>query len=228
MPPSKAAIRAPVFAAGSPVTSAASGARSPTAQQSSPTHSGTRGASAPPTAISFGRCPAHTTPRRSPPTLPTSPNPSPEKPTRRWRLTSPPDRLAVVLARPVGLVRRLVTAPKSPVKADVNALSTRGPLRVAQVHVDHEGVVVPAGLIERLADFRVAHLPGPTRRAGGGQGRSWHRVPPWWIDLSAVLRGLAIFPPNIRENPRFRNPAGVALKVSNFAAIDRTYLHQTS
>jgi outer membrane protein assembly factor BamB len=79
MPPSKAAIRAPVFAAGSPVTSVASGARSPMAQQSSATHNGTRGASAPPTAISFGRCPAHTKPRRSPPTPSTSRNPSPRK-----------------------------------------------------------------------------------------------------------------------------------------------------
>lgn len=39
-------------------------------------------------------------------------------------------------------------------------------------------------------------------------------------DLSAELRTLRIFPDEVRSNPRFRNPSGVALKLHNFSAID--------
>lgn len=39
-------------------------------------------------------------------------------------------------------------------------------------------------------------------------------------DLSAELRSLRIFPDNVRANPRFRNPSGVALKLHNFSFID--------
>ena len=54
------------------------------------------------------------------------------------------------------------------------------------------------------------------RRGLGG----WSKTTKEAIDLSAQLRGLTIFLHGIRENARFRNAAGVALKVSNFAAID--------
>ena len=40
------------------------------------------------------------------------------------------------------------------------------------------------------------------------------------IALSETLRGLSIFPPAITEEPRFRNPAGVALKLHNLSAVD--------
>ncbi|MFC4785366.1 HNH endonuclease [Nocardioides sp. MAHUQ-72] len=39
-------------------------------------------------------------------------------------------------------------------------------------------------------------------------------------DLSAELRSLRIFPEEVRANPRFRNPSGVALKLHNFSSID--------
>lgn len=39
-------------------------------------------------------------------------------------------------------------------------------------------------------------------------------------DLSAELRSLRIFPEEVRSNPRFRNPSGVALKLHNFSSID--------
>lgn len=39
-------------------------------------------------------------------------------------------------------------------------------------------------------------------------------------DLSAELRILRIFPAEVRAVPRFRNPAGVALKLHNFSSID--------
>lgn len=39
-------------------------------------------------------------------------------------------------------------------------------------------------------------------------------------DLSAELRTLRIFPPEVRSMPRFRNPSGVALKLHNFSSID--------
>lgn len=40
------------------------------------------------------------------------------------------------------------------------------------------------------------------------------------VDLSAELRSLRIFPKHVRQNPRFRNPSGVALKLHNFESID--------
>lgn len=39
-------------------------------------------------------------------------------------------------------------------------------------------------------------------------------------DLSAELRSLRIFSDEVRSNPRFRNPSGVALKLHNFSSID--------
>lgn len=39
-------------------------------------------------------------------------------------------------------------------------------------------------------------------------------------ELSQELRALRIFPDEIRSDPRFRNPSGVALKMHNFAAVD--------
>lgn len=42
-------------------------------------------------------------------------------------------------------------------------------------------------------------------------------------ELSDELRSLSIFGEEVRANPRFRNPSGVALKFHNFAAIDPTY-----
>lgn len=39
-------------------------------------------------------------------------------------------------------------------------------------------------------------------------------------DLSAELHTLRIFPADVRATPRFRNPAGVALKLHNFSSID--------
>lgn len=39
-------------------------------------------------------------------------------------------------------------------------------------------------------------------------------------DLSAELKILRIFPDDVRANPRFRNPSGVALKLHNFSSID--------
>lgn len=38
------------------------------------------------------------------------------------------------------------------------------------------------------------------------------------VDLSDELRSLTIFPLEVRSAPRFRNPAGVALKLHNFSA----------
>jgi 5-methylcytosine-specific restriction protein A len=43
------------------------------------------------------------------------------------------------------------------------------------------------------------------------------------IDLSKTLRGLKIWPSDVRSDPRFRNPAGVALKLHNFSGIDPDY-----
>ena len=40
------------------------------------------------------------------------------------------------------------------------------------------------------------------------------------IGLSEILRGLRIFPPEVTQEPRFRNPAGVALKLHNLSAVD--------
>lgn len=40
------------------------------------------------------------------------------------------------------------------------------------------------------------------------------------VALSHELRALRIFPDAIRQNPRFRNPSGVALKLHNFESID--------
>lgn len=39
-------------------------------------------------------------------------------------------------------------------------------------------------------------------------------------DLSAELRALRIFPDEVRSNDRFRNGAGVALKLHNFSSVD--------
>jgi 5-methylcytosine-specific restriction protein A len=43
------------------------------------------------------------------------------------------------------------------------------------------------------------------------------------VDLSTRLRKLQIWPGDVRRNPAFRNPAGVALKLHNFAALDPGY-----
>lgn len=43
------------------------------------------------------------------------------------------------------------------------------------------------------------------------------------VDLSNELRSLRIFPEEIRLNPIFRNPAGTALKLHNFASIDPSH-----
>lgn len=40
------------------------------------------------------------------------------------------------------------------------------------------------------------------------------------VDLSNELRALRLFADRIRSNPRFRNPAGVSLKIHNFESID--------
>jgi 5-methylcytosine-specific restriction protein A len=40
------------------------------------------------------------------------------------------------------------------------------------------------------------------------------------MDLSTELRSLRIFPDEVRSNPRFRNPSGVALKLHNFSSLD--------
>ena len=40
------------------------------------------------------------------------------------------------------------------------------------------------------------------------------------IELSNELRSLRIFPQSVRSNPKFRNPSGVALKLSNIQSID--------
>ncbi len=66
-------------------------------------------------------------------------------------------------------------------------------------------------------DELILGLDAYLRRRGLG---GWSKTTKEAIELSAELRGLVIFPDAIRENPRFRNAAGVALKVSNFAAID--------
>jgi 5-methylcytosine-specific restriction protein A len=39
-------------------------------------------------------------------------------------------------------------------------------------------------------------------------------------EMSAELRSLRVFPEDVRANPRFRNPSGVALKLHNFSSID--------
>lgn len=43
------------------------------------------------------------------------------------------------------------------------------------------------------------------------------------IQLSGTLRGLALHPQEVRQNPRFRNAQGVALKLHNFSALDPQY-----
>ena len=40
------------------------------------------------------------------------------------------------------------------------------------------------------------------------------------IELSDSLRSMVVFPPEIREEPRFRNRDGVALKMHNFSSIN--------
>ena len=49
---------------------------------------------------------------------------------------------------------------------------------------------------------------------------SYSQTTPAIVDLSTELRALRIFPDDIRANDRFRNPAGVALKLPNYASID--------
>jgi len=44
-------------------------------------------------------------------------------------------------------------------------------------------------------------------------------------ELSDTIRGLRLFSEPIRANPTFRNPAGVALKLSNFQSIDPEHHH---
>jgi 5-methylcytosine-specific restriction enzyme A len=40
------------------------------------------------------------------------------------------------------------------------------------------------------------------------------------VELSLFLRTMAIFPPDVRSLPKFRNPAGVAMKLHNFSSIN--------
>jgi 5-methylcytosine-specific restriction protein A len=52
-----------------------------------------------------------------------------------------------------------------------------------------------------------------------GYGKETKQV----VALSEELRSLRIFPVAIRNNPRFRNPSGVALKIHNFESIDPSH-----
>jgi len=56
-------------------------------------------------------------------------------------------------------------------------------------------------------------------RGAMGYGKTTKEV----VDLSNLLRALVIFPSHVRQNPKFRNPSGVALKLHNFEAIDPSH-----
>lgn len=58
-----------------------------------------------------------------------------------------------------------------------------------------------------------------THRGQMGFGKTTPQV----IELSGLLRGLAIFPELVRSAPKFRNPDSVAMKIHNFEAIDPTH-----
>ncbi|UGT66111.1 hypothetical protein LTT66_22715 [Nocardia gipuzkoensis] len=78
-------------------------------------------------------------------------------------------------------------------------------------------VTRPESLPDWTRDELILALDAYLKRRGQG---SWSKTTKEAVALSAALRRLTIHPPEVRENPNFRNAAGVALEVSNFAAID--------
>lgn len=55
-----------------------------------------------------------------------------------------------------------------------------------------------------------------------GKTGGYHKTSTAVIQLSDQLHRLELFPAEVRAHGKFRNPAGVALKLGNFAAIDPT------
>jgi 5-methylcytosine-specific restriction protein A len=78
-------------------------------------------------------------------------------------------------------------------------------------------IIRPAKLPDWSVDERLLALDLYLRtNATMGYGKGTKQV----IELSEELRALRIFSDDIRTNPRFRNPGGVALKLHNFGSID--------